>query len=34
MAKAVDGVYTDDPRTNPDAELPTEITHRWSSTAD
>lgn len=28
MAKAVDGVYTDDPRTNPDAELLTEITHR------
>ena len=28
MAKAVDGVYSDDPRTNPDAELFTEITHR------
>lgn len=28
MAKAVDGVYTDDPRTNSDAELLTEITHR------
>ena len=28
MAKAVDGVYTDDPRTNPDAELLTEISHR------
>lgn len=28
MAKAVDGVYTDDPRTNPDAKLLTEITHR------
>lgn len=28
MAKAVDGVYTDDPRINPDAELLTEITHR------
>ena len=28
MAKAVDGVYTDDPRTNPDAELLTAITHR------
>jgi uridylate kinase len=26
MAKAVDGVYSDDPRTNPDAELYTEIT--------
>lgn len=26
MAKAVDGVYSDDPRTNPDAELFTEIT--------
>jgi uridylate kinase len=28
MAKAVDGVFTDDPRANPDAELLTEITHR------
>ena len=28
MAKAVDGVFTDDPRTNPDAELLTAITHR------
>jgi uridylate kinase len=28
MAKAVDGVYTADPRTNPDATLLTEITHR------
>ncbi|MFT4088863.1 MAG: UMP kinase [Gordonia sp. (in: high G+C Gram-positive bacteria)] len=28
MAKAVDGVYSDDPRTNPDAELYPEITHR------
>ncbi|MEO9328770.1 UMP kinase [Gordonia aurantiaca] len=28
MAKAVDGVYDDDPRTNPDAKLFTEITHR------
>lgn len=28
MAKAVDGVYTDDPRTNPDAELITAISHR------
>jgi uridylate kinase len=28
MAKAVDGVYTDDPRTNPDAELLKTITHR------
>lgn len=28
MAKAVDGVFTDDPRENPDAELLTEITHR------
>jgi uridylate kinase len=28
MAKAVDGVFTDDPRSNPDAELLTEITHR------
>ena len=28
MAKGVDGVYSDDPRTNPDAELFTEITHR------
>ena len=28
MAKAVDGVYTDDPRENPDAELLTEISHR------
>ena len=28
MAKAVDGVFTDDPRVNPDAELLTEITHR------
>jgi len=28
MAKAVDGVYTDDPRTNPDAQLLTEVTHR------
>lgn len=28
MAKAVDGVFDDDPRVNPDAELFTEITHR------
>ncbi|MFT3662759.1 MAG: UMP kinase [Gordonia sp. (in: high G+C Gram-positive bacteria)] len=28
MAKAVDGVYSDDPRTDPDAELYREITHR------
>ncbi|MBS9372718.1 UMP kinase [Rhodococcus sp. B50] len=28
MAKAVDGVYSDDPRTNPDAVLFEEITHR------
>ncbi|GAA4389568.1 UMP kinase [Tsukamurella soli] len=28
MAKAVDGVYDSDPRTNPDAKLFTEITHR------
>ena len=28
MAKAVDGVFTDDPRENPDAELLTAITHR------
>ncbi|MBC2681767.1 UMP kinase [Corynebacterium sp. 4HC-13] len=28
MAKAVDGVYSDDPRTNPKAELYTEITPR------
>ncbi|MGU3294286.1 UMP kinase [Williamsia sp. M5A3_1d] len=28
MAKAVDGVYSDDPRTNPDATLYSEITHR------
>jgi uridylate kinase len=28
MAKAVDGVYSDDPRTNPDAELFTTITHQ------
>ena len=28
MAKAVDGVYSDDPRTNPDAELFTRIEHR------
>ncbi|WP_026917664.1 UMP kinase [Gordonia shandongensis] len=28
MAKAVDGVYTDDPRVRPDAELIHEITHR------
>lgn len=28
MAKAVDGVYSDDPRTNPDAELFHEITPR------
>jgi uridylate kinase len=27
MAKAVDGVYSDDPRTNPDAELFTRISH-------
>lgn len=27
MAKAVDGVYSDDPRTNPEAELFTAITH-------
>ncbi|MCF8607150.1 UMP kinase [Gordonia sp. HY442] len=28
LAKGVDGVYSDDPRTNPDAELFHEITHR------
>ena len=28
MAKAVDGVYSDDPRSNPDAELFTTIEHR------
>jgi uridylate kinase len=28
MAKAVDGVYDSDPRTNPDATMFTEITHR------
>ncbi|WP_425402074.1 UMP kinase [Jongsikchunia kroppenstedtii] len=28
MAKAVDGVYSDDPRTNPEAELFTSITHQ------
>jgi uridylate kinase len=28
MAKAVDGVFTDDPRKNPDAELLRSITHR------
>src|SRR5699024_2102354 len=28
MAKGVDGVYSDDPRTNPDAELFTTIEHR------
>ncbi len=28
MAKAVDGVYDADPRTDPDAKLFTEITHR------
>ena len=28
MAKAVDGVYSDDPRTNPDATLYREVTHR------
>jgi uridylate kinase len=28
MAKAVDGVFTDDPRSNPDAELLTAISHR------
>ena len=28
MAKAVDGVFTDDPRHNPDAELLSEISHR------
>ncbi len=28
MAKAVDGVFTDDPRVNPSAELLTAITHR------
>jgi uridylate kinase len=28
MAKGVDGVYDDDPRTNPDAELFHEISHR------
>ncbi|GAB18537.1 uridylate kinase [Gordonia effusa NBRC 100432] len=28
MAKAVDGVYSDDPRTNPDAVMFDEITHR------
>lgn len=28
MAKAVDGVYSDDPRTNPDATLFSSITHR------
>lgn len=28
MAKAVDGVFSDDPRTNPDAELYTQVTPR------
>src|SRR5215213_8729350 len=28
MAKAVDGIFTDDPRSNPDAELLPEISHR------
>ena len=28
LAKAVDGVYSDDPRTNPDATLYSEISHR------
>jgi uridylate kinase len=28
MAKAVDGVFTDDPRSNPEATMLTEITHR------
>jgi uridylate kinase len=28
MAKAVDGVFTDDPRHNPEATMLTEITHR------
>ena len=28
MAKAVDGVFSDDHRSNPDAELITAITHR------
>ena len=28
MAKAVDGIYSDDPRSNPDAELFREISHR------
>ncbi|CPU17419.1 Uridylate kinase PyrH [Mycobacteroides abscessus] len=28
MAKAVDGIFTDDPRANPDAEFLPEITHR------
>ena len=28
MAKAVDGVYSDDPRTNPDAEFFSDITPR------
>ncbi len=28
MAKSVDGVYDSDPRTNPDAKMFTEITHR------
>jgi uridylate kinase len=28
LAKAVDGVYTADPRTDPDAKMFTEITHR------
>ena len=28
MAKAVDGVYDDDPRSNPDAKMFTEITPR------
>ncbi len=28
MAKGVDGVYSDDPRTNPDAELFDQISHR------
>jgi uridylate kinase len=28
MAKAVDGIYTDDPRDNPNAEMITAISHR------
>lgn len=28
MAKGVDGVYSDDPRTNPDAELLSSVTHQ------